>query len=67
MFPISSIFHGYSQVDAFRKIQEIFELGKAEVSFMSKSHKSSVNTLVKGARTMNFWGTYFHNFSTRKI
>jgi hypothetical protein len=48
MFPISNIFHGYFQ--AFKKNQEIFELGKAEVSFiMSNSHKSSVNTLVKGA------------------
>jgi hypothetical protein len=48
MFPISNTFHVYFQTDAFRKIQEFFELGKAEVSFMSKSHESSVNTLVQG-------------------
>jgi hypothetical protein len=57
VFPISNIFHGYFQTDAFRKIQEFFELGKAEVSFMSKSHeilcqqfsKRSMNNEVLGA------------------
>jgi hypothetical protein len=41
-------------------------LEKAEVSFMSKSHKSSVNTLVKGARTMNFLGHIFLQFFYQK-